>query len=256
MHVFPYFYLYKAAYLAESTISPIIPALTRRQFFDRVEAANPAVAVFDCDGTLWAGDAGAEFMRWSIDSGLLSREASKWMDKRYDEYLRGEVSELAICGEMVQIYRGLREWKLREACHHFFETTVRPNIFPEMKELSQRLLDRGAILWAVSSTNNWLIENAAANFGILAERVLAATVRVVDGMITDDLIDVPTDEGKAQSLQRVGVGHPDVVFGNSIHDAAMLALARYPFAVNPNAALNGLAAAKAWPVFHPAHRDG
>lgn len=194
-------------------------------------------------------------MRWSIDSGLLSRDASEWINNRYDEYLRGDVSELAICGEMVQIYRGLPESELREACHHFFETTVRANIFPEMKDLCHRLLDQGAGLWAVSSTNNWLIEDAARNFGIPAKHVLAATVRIVDGRITDELIDVPTDEGKAQSLRRVGINHPDVVFGNSIHDAAMLALARHSFAVNPSAALSELAVVNAWPIFHPAPRN-
>jgi phosphoserine phosphatase len=248
--------LQKAAHLLESTISPLTPALTRHQLFERVDSAQPSIAVFDCDGTLWAGDAGAEFMRWSMDSGLLSRDASEWMDNRYREYLRGDVSEVAICAEMVQIYRGLREAELRHACRHFFETTVHPNIFPEMKDLCHRLLDRGAVLWAVSSTNNWLIEDAVTNFGIPAERVLAATVRIAKGVITDELLDVPTDEGKAQSLLRAGVSRPDVVFGNSIHDVAMLSLARHPFAVNPTAALTQLAAANSWPVFHPAPRNG
>ena len=216
-----------------------------------VESAKPSVAVFDCDGTLWAGDAGVGFMRWSMDSGLLSRDACDWMDSRYRAYLRGEVSELAICGEMVQIYRGLREAELRNAAHTFFANAIRPQIFPEMSELCQRLRDKGVVLWAVSSTNNWMIEDAALDFGIPAERVLAARARVVNGLVTEELLDVPTDEGKAVSLTRSGVEHPDAVFGNSIHDAAMLAIARHPFAVNPTIALNDLAAANGWPVYQP-----
>ncbi len=232
-------------------ISPLVPTLTSQQLFSLVESAQPAVAVFDCDGTLWAGDAGSEFMRWSMDSGLLSRDACDWMDDRYRGYLRGEVSELAICGEMVQIYRGLRESELRHAVHSFFETTVRPRIFPEMSELCHRLQAQGVVLWAVSSTNNWLIEDAVEHFGIPATRVLAARVRVTNGLITEELLDVPTDEGKVQSLARVGVDRPGAVFGNSIHDAAMLAIAQHPFVVNPTAALGELAAAKGWPVFQP-----
>jgi phosphoserine phosphatase len=46
--------------------------------------------------------------------------------------------------------------------------------------------------------------------------------------------------------------HPDAVFGNSIHDAAMLALARAPFVVNPTPGLLQIAAERNWPVFIPA----
>jgi len=237
--------------LAQESITHPMATLTEAEFLARVESAEPAVAVFDCDGTLWAGDAGVGFMRWSMESGLLSREASDWLDQRYRAYLRGEVSELAICGEMVQVYRGLRETELRHAAHTFFEQTIRPQIFPELRELCERLRKRGTILWAVSSTNNWLIEDAMRDFDIPAERVLAACVRVTNGTITEELLDIPTDEGKAVSLARHGVSHPDAVFGNSIHDAAMLATARHPFAVNPTEALSEFAAAEGWPVFQP-----
>jgi len=190
-------------------------------------------------------------MRWSMDSGLLSREACDWMDARYRGYLRGEVSELAICGEMVQIYRDLRESELRQASHKFFDRVVRAHIFPEMRELCDLLRSRGVTLWAVSSTNNWLIEEGVKDFGIPPERVLAARVRVTNGLITEELLNVPTDEGKAISLTRSGLPQPDAVFGNSIHDAAMLAIAKHPFVINPTMALTERATALGWPVFQP-----
>lgn len=228
-----------------------ISTLTTTRFFAMVELAQPSVAVFDCDGTLWAGDAGVGFMRWSMESGLLSREACDWMDSRYRAYLRGEVSELAICGEMVQIYRDLRETELRQAAHIFFERSIRPQIFAEMHDLCHRLRDQGVTVWAVSSTNNWLIEDAVREFGIAPEHVLAARVQVRNGLVTEEVLDVPTDEGKPLSLARNGIEHPDAVFGNSIHDAAMLAIARHPFVVNPTTALSELAAVEGWPVFQP-----
>ena len=83
------------------------------------------------------------------------------------------------------------------------------------------------------------------------ERVLAARVRVTNGLITEELLDIPTDEGKVQSLARVGIPEPDAVFGNSIHDAAMLGVAKHPFVVNPTAELTEIAAVQGWPVFQP-----
>src|SRR6185312_16642969 len=73
------------------------------------------VAVFDCDGTLWSGDAGYGFMAWSLEQGLVSRSTSDWIDTRHRAYRAGQVSEEVICGEMVQMYSGLREVELRAA---------------------------------------------------------------------------------------------------------------------------------------------
>ena len=226
--------------------------LTTEEFHDAVYELNPSVAVFDCDGTLWSGDAGSGFMNWSIETGLVSREATDWIDGRYRGYKRGEVSELAICGEMVQLYQGLRESELRRAAKEFFASRIERNIFPEMLELVNELRGRGVAIWAVSSTNDWVIEEGVGRFGIPADRVLAASVQVKDGMITDVIRDVPTDEGKVAALARAGIAAPDAVFGNSVHDAAMLAIARRPFPVNPSAALLERSALEGWAVYHPA----
>jgi phosphoserine phosphatase len=225
--------------------------LSTPEFVEAVRALSPAVAVFDCDGTLWSGDAGSGFMNWTLETGLVSREAADWIDGRYRGYLRGDVSEVAICGEMVQMYQRLREEEMRRAAKTFFEAQVERNIFPEMKELVEELRGRGAAIWAVSSTNNWVIEEGVRRFGIPAERVLAAQVEVKDGVVTDVVLDVPTDEGKVASLARVGVTAPDAVFGNSVHDAAMLAIARRAFPVNPTPGLVERSAQEGWPVYYP-----
>ncbi len=60
---------------------------------------------------------------------------------------------------------------------------------------------------------------------------------MANGIITSELVDVPTGPAKAAALRRVGLPAPDEVFGNSIHDLAMLEMARCPFPVNPSPAL-------------------
>lgn len=211
----------------------------------------PRTAVFDCDGTLWNGDAGLGFMNWSIATGLVTKEASDWIETRHRLYREGQVSELEICGEMVQVYRGLREEEMRRAAARYFATEIEEHIFPEMRDLVGDVARLGAAVWAVSSTNNWVIEEGVRRLGIPAERVLAACVRVEDGGVTGDVIDVPTDEGKAEALRRAGV-RPDAVFGNSVHDQAMLEMAERAFPVNPTPALEEIAAERGWPVYYPA----
>jgi phosphoserine phosphatase len=229
-----------------------VKRLSTSEFHAAVHGLSPKVAVFDCDGTLWSGDAGTGFMNWTIETGLVSREATDWIDARYRGYLKGDVSEVAICGEMVQMYQRLREEEMRRAAAVFFETRVEQNIFPEMLALVEELHGKGVDIWAVSSTNNWVIEEGMRRFGIPAERVLAACVEVKDGVVMDVLRDVPTDEGKVAALSRRGVTAPDAVFGNSVHDAAMLEIARRAFPVNPSPALVERSAEKGWAVYYPA----
>ena len=241
-----------------STLIPETSAriLTTAEFHASVYELQPKIAVFDCDGTLWSGDAGSGFMNWSVETGLLSRESTDWLDGRYRAYKRGEVSELAICGEMTQVYQGLREEEMRRAAAVFFRTHVEKHIFPEMRELIAALQAQSVDIWAVSSTNDWVIEEGVKRFNIPANRVLSARVKVVDGVVTDHIVDVPTDEGKVTALARVGIGvakqAPDAVFGNSVHDAAMLAIARRAFPVNPTPALLERSGLEGWPVYFPA----
>lgn len=229
---------------------------TAEQFQHLVLDSKPQVAVFDCDGTLWGGDSGYGFMVWSLEQGLVSRSTSDWIDARHRSYRAGAVREDTICGEMVQIYAGLRDQELRSAAAQYVREYVDQRVFAEMEALVAALGHAGVELWAVSSTNRWVIAEGVRRFGIPEDRILAAEVAVVDGQITSDLIDVPTDEGKAAALKRAGLHQPDAVFGNSIHDLAMLALGRNAYPVNPSPALLEAAAAHGWGYFRPAAAEG
>ena len=222
-----------------------------QQFIKSVLALKPDIAVFDCDGTLWSGDAGKDFFYWEMDRGLIAPELAETMRARYALYEAGEVGEEPMCAEMVTMNKGVPCEVLYKAAEEFFEEFVRPRVFPEMLELTNALKERSTELWAVSSTNNWLIEYATGRFGIARDHVLAACVHVDGGCATDRILRVPTDETKATAIREV-IGQPvDAVFGNSIHDYAMLELAKWPFCINPNPDLQKLAEQKGWPVYWP-----
>ena len=240
-------------------MTPIQMQVTKwsaREFQRLVLDSKPRVAVFDCDGTIWSGDSGYGFMVWTIEQGLVSRSTTDWIDTRHRAYLAGKVTELQICGEMVQMYSGLHEPELREAAARYVSEFVRPRVFAEIESLLDLLRSKGVELWAVSSTNKWVVSEAVGALGIPESRVLAAEVSVQQGIIGSDLVDVPTDEGKADALKRVGLAQPDAVFGNSIHDLAMLEIARHAFPVNPSPALLEAAAKNGWGYFRPGTAEG
>ena len=222
------------------------------KFIDSVIRLQPRVAAFDCDGTLWSGDAGERFFDWELKTGgIVSGELDRPMRERYAAYKRGEVAEEAMCGEMVTMHRGVAEVTLMAAAERFFDQFFVTQIFPEMRELVRRLHEHGCEIWAVSSSNQWVIRAGMKYFGIPDACILAARVEVEDGKATDRLVRVPSGSGKPQALREVVGKGIDAAFGNSRWDMEMLILAEHAFAVNPNPDLEATARERGWQVYFP-----
>ena len=225
-----------------------------QQFLDSVLALRPQLAVFDCDGTLWDDDSGEKFFYWEMDRGLIPTDMVRWIRPRYAEYKAGRVDEEAMCGEMVTIHEGIPCGKIEREAALFFEARIVPKIFPEMQELTLRLRDAGCELWAISSTNDWVVRAGVQRFGIPPERVIAACVYTENGCATGRLIRVPTDERKADAIHELLPRLPDAVFGNSMHDFHMMELAKRAFAINPNPDLEKAARERGWSLYQPERR--
>jgi phosphoserine phosphatase len=231
---------------------------TAGEFVEGVIASRPRVAVFDCDGTLWANNSGEDFFYWSMEPhrGLVNPNVAAWARQRYEDYRAGKVGEVQMCGEMTTMYAGTRLAALEAAASEFFNSMIVPNIFHEMLRLTRELAARGCEMWAVSSTNEWVIREGIREFGIPADHVLAGTAECVDNVVSEKLLRLPSGEGKAKAIAEVVLplhnGRAvDAVFGNSIHDAAMLKMANRAYAVNPNPDLESLARDKGWTVYWP-----
>jgi phosphoserine phosphatase len=221
-------------------------------FLDSVLRLAPRVAAIDCDGTLWVGDSGSLFFDWEMrEGGIISDAMVGPLCERYAAYKRGEVDETTMCGEMVTMHRGISDLKMMEAAARFFDQFFVPQIFPEMRELVRRLQGSGCEVWAVSSTNEWVIRAGMKHFGIPESRVLAAKVELDDGVATDRLVRVPSGAGKPQALREVVGKGIEAAFGNSRWDREMLAMARHSFAVNPNSDLEADARENGWQIYFP-----
>ena len=234
-------------------ISQSHPAkLTTQNFIDSVIRLAPRVAAFDCDGTLWSGDAGETFFDWEVRNGVVSAEVGRAVRARYADYKAGKVGETEMCGELVTMHKGLTEATLMQAATDFMGNSFPGTIFPEMRELVDRLHANGCEIWAVSSSNEWVIRAGMKQFGIPDARILAAKVEVENGLlVTDKLVRVPSGPGKTQALREVAKKNIHAAFGNSRWDADMLAASTHAFAINPNADLETMARERGWTVYFP-----
>src|SRR5271165_7072938 len=90
-------------------------------FIESILRLNLRVAAFDCDGTLWSGDAGERFFDWELREGIVAEPLVLPLRERYAAYRRGEVDETTMCGEMVTMHRGISELKVMDAADRFFD---------------------------------------------------------------------------------------------------------------------------------------
>jgi phosphoserine phosphatase len=222
-----------------------------QEFLQSVLELAPRVAAFDCDGTLWAGDAGERFFDWEQRTDFIPQTLGASMRERHAAYRRGEVDETTMCGEMVTMHRGVSEANLIAAAGKFFDEFFVQQIFPEMRELVRRLQENDCEVWAVSSSNEWVIRAGMKHFAIPENRILAAKVEVEAGVATEKLVRVPSGGGKPEALREVINTQIDAAFGNSRWDTEMLAMATHAFAVNPNPDLNLTARQKGWNIYFP-----
>jgi phosphoserine phosphatase len=225
--------------------------LGKLEFIESVLRLSPRVAAFDCDGTLWSSDAGETFLDWEIRRGIVSDAIGRAMRIRYADYKAGKVSEDDMCGELVTMHRGLSDAAMMEAAAEFMTGSFPGNVFPEIRDLVYRLNGQGCSLWAVSSSNEWVIRVAMKQFGIAEDHVLATKPVLLNGIVTDRLVRIPSDSGKKRALQEVAGNEIDAAFGNSRWDAEMLAMAKHAFAINPNADLEATARLRGWTIYFP-----
>jgi len=218
---------------------------------DSIVRLRPTLSVFDCDGTLWSGDAGEGFFDWELKRGVLPSDVADWVRARYADYKLGKVSEDDMCGEMVTIHKGLRESEVLRLAGEFFDANFTQRIFSEMRQLITELENIACDVWVVSSTNEWVIREAMRHFDIPPDKILAAAVEIENGIVTDRLRRVPSGIGKPKAILEVIGRPPDAAFGNSRWDLQMLEIARYAVAVNPNPDLEQQARQRGWTVYWP-----
>jgi len=212
-----------------------------------------ALALFDLDNTLLAGDSDYLWGRFLVERGIVDAEYHDRENRRfYADYEKGVLDIRAWLrfqlAPIAAMEPGSRE-KLRK---EFLREVIEPIILPRGLELIRRHRDRGDALLIITATNRFITGPIAERLGI--DELLATEPEKVGDRYTGRVAGVPCfREGKVRRLEQWlaerGLTLEDAWFYTDSHnDLPLLARVTHPVAVDPDRVLRAEAEKRGWPV--------
>ncbi len=215
------------------------------------------IAAFDADGTLWGPDVADLLWRFLTSGKLLHERAAAPLARAvrtlglepardpYRDYetlgrlhSEGRCTAATMTRVMLQGLAGITE---EDLYLHSLKalasaTELQASHLVSAGKMLADLRAHGYRVIVVSGSPRWTVEVAVKPLGVKREDILAGEVAVVDGVLTDGVLDpLPYGRGKVQAiLGRFGLV-PRVAVGNGLADLAMLeATSHLRVLVNPS----------------------
>ncbi|MEO8814052.1 MAG: HAD-IB family hydrolase [Mycobacterium sp.] len=215
-----------------------------------------AAAFFDVDNTLVQGSSMVHFGR-----GLAARNYFTYRDIVGFLYAQAkfqltgrENSDDVAAGrrKALAFIEGRPTAELMALGEEIYDEFIADRIWPGTRELAQMHLDAGQQVWLVTATPYELAETIARRLGLTG--ALGTVAESVDGVFTGRLVgDILHGPGKAHAVRSLAIREGlnlrrCTAYSDSFNDVPMLSLVGTAVAINPDAALRGLARKRAWEI--------
>jgi len=217
-----------------------------------------ALAIFDLDNTLLAGDSDYLWGVFLSEQGVVDRDHYERENQRF--YAAYEAGTLDIHEWLRFSLRPLRDteperlYRLRE---RFMREKIEPLIPAASVDLIRRHRDAGDIAMIITATNSFITRPIAERLGV--EHLLATEPEMAGGRFTGEVVGTPTfREGKVERLEAWlrETGHDlrdSTFYSDSHNDLPLLERVAHPVAVDPDETLARIARERGWPLLrlHP-----
>lgn len=212
-----------------------------------------ALAIFDLDNTLIAGDSDHSWGQFLVVENIVDHQHYKTMnDKFYADYESGCLDILAYLEFSLEPLTRLSMENLQSLHKKFMRNVINPMKLQQAADLINRHQQAGDRLLVITSTNRFIVEPICKSLGI--DEIIATDLEIVDNKYTGKVRGTPTfKEGKvtrfhqwleAQKLSNNG----SYFYSDSINDMPMLLEVDHPIAVDPDSALRKEAESRHWKI--------
>ena len=214
-----------------------------------------ALALFDLDNTLLAGDSERAWCEFLIDSGVLDGDSFRAENERlYKEYLAGTLNIYESIKFQLKLLIEHSPDKLRRWQEEFMTSRIEPIISTPAVALVEKHRAAGDELAIITASNSFVSRPIAERFRI--STLLAIELECVKNRYTGRVLGTPTfREGKVirllEWLQKTGQTLEGSYFYSDSHnDLPLLQWVENPVAVDPDPILRVFAEAVDWPILY------
>ncbi len=213
-----------------------------------------ALAIFDLDNTLLAGDSDHLWGEFVIEKGIVDAETHrKQNDRFYADYCAGKLDIYAYQRFALSPLVGRAPETLSQWHQEFMQRYIEPIILPKGEAAIARHKQKGDIVMIITATNTFVTAPIAKRLGV---EILLGTEPEVDdkGFYTGNIVGTPTfQEGKVKRLAQWMQTHQATLSGSwfysdSHNDIPLLEQVSHPVAVDPDEKLHNHATRRGWPI--------
>jgi len=217
---------------------------------------SQALALFDLDNTLLAGDSDYEWGQFLVDRGVLEREAYESQNRAYyEQYAAGTLDIHEFLGFALRPLAEHEPADLQRWHGEFMAERIRPMIGEPARALVRKHQAAGDLCAIITATNSFVTRPIAGEFGI--QHLIATEPESKDGRFTGRVAGVPCfREGKIVRLdawlegrgKRLADFAESTLYSDSHNDLPLLERVTRPVAVDPDDKLAAKAKERSWAV--------
>lgn len=212
-----------------------------------------ALAIFDLDNTLIAGDSDHGWGEFLVAKNKVDRDHyQKMNDRFYADYEAGCLDIMAYLEFSLAPLAATPMAELTQLHLDFMQQVIAPLRLPKAEALIEKHRRAGDRLLVITSTNRFIVEPICQALGI--DELLATDPEIIDGRYSGKIIGVPTyQNGKVERLSLWLTENNETLTGSyfysdSINDMPLLLEVDNPVAVDPDEALATEATTKGWKI--------
>lgn len=212
-----------------------------------------ALAIFDLDNTLLAGDSDYLWGQFLVQQDLVDGD---WYEKEnqrfYEEYKQGELDINEFLAFSLQPLAKMSMETLADLHRQFMASSIEPILLKKAEALLDKHRQQGDFLLIITATNRFVTEPIAERLGV--DDLLATEAEIVNGRYTGKPSGVPCfQDGKVKRLNSwlALTGHSmegSWFYSDSHNDLPLLEGVDHPVAVDPDETLAQHAEMRAWPI--------
>ncbi|MCU7930830.1 MAG: HAD-IB family hydrolase [Candidatus Thiodiazotropha sp. (ex Codakia rugifera)] len=212
-----------------------------------------ALAIFDLDNTLLAGDSDYLWGEFLVEKGIVDGEEYRRENERfYEEYKAGRLDIIEFQRFSLKPLRDNRTEQLLDWRQEFLDSKISPIISQQARQLVENHKAAGDQLLIITATNSFITTPIARQFGI--DDIIATEPEVLDGHYTGEVAGEPSfRDGKVNRLQswlkeRQQDLRGSFFYSDSHNDLPLLESVEYPIAVDPDETLTKIATERNWTI--------